>query len=78
MGEYLNTGTRGKQSGKADVYDNAKLNFPDAGRSLPGSRGKDNARGANIRNWGMFAQQERGKGRKGNTTNANVTNGGRT
>ena len=27
MGEYLNTDARGKQFGKVDVYDIAKLNF---------------------------------------------------
>ena len=77
MGEYLNTNARGKQFGKADVYDNAKLNLPSTGGSLPGSRGKDNASGCtNVQNWSRFTQQERGEGGKGNTRNANVTNGG--
>ena len=77
MGEYLNTNARGKQFGRADVYDNAKLNLPNTGMALPGSRGKDNDRGgADVQNWSSFAQQERGEGRQWNTRNANVTNGG--
>ena len=79
IGEYANTDAVGKQFGEADVYDNAKLNLPNEGRSLPCPRGRDNARGGtNLQNWSRLAQQERGKGRKGNTRNANVTNWGET
>ena len=41
--EYLNTDAIGEQFGKADVYDNAKLNLASSAR-IPGSRGKGNAR----------------------------------
>ena len=75
MDEYLNTDALGKQFGEVGCYYNARINFPNSGKGLPGSRGKDNARIASVQNWSMFAQQERGERRKGNIRNANVTNG---
>ena len=64
--EYLDTESLGEQFGGvvgwgADVYDNAKLNSANISR-IPGSRGKANAR------------DYRGKGRKGNRRDANLTN----
>ena len=59
MSEYSNTGARGGKFGKSDVYDNAELNLPNAGKALPGSRGKYNARCPNLQNWSISAQQER-------------------
>ena len=51
-GEFPNTDARGKQFGRADVRDNARMNLANAARALPGSRGKGNAR------------DERGKGKR--------------
>ena len=45
--EYLNTDTQREQFGKADVYDNAKLNLANNARAIPGSRGKGNDRDEN-------------------------------
>ena len=64
------------QFGNAGVYDSAKLNLPITGQAPPGATGKDNDRSANVPSRSRFVKQERGKGRKGNTRNANVTKGG--
>ena len=73
--EYLGAESLGKQFAQADVYDNAKMNLPNAGKGFPVSRSKDNARIAHVQNRHRFPHQERANGEKGNVRNANVTNG---
>ena len=75
--EFLNTESPDKQFGTSDVYDATKTNWGNLGKGPPGSRSKDNARTPNVSNWGSFAHQERGKGRRGKERNANITNGER-
>ena len=73
--EFPNTETQLGQFGTSDAHGPAKMGFATSGKGVPLSRGTDNDRSANTKNWNTSAQQEWGKGERGNLRSANVTNG---